>query len=95
MQPFIDDFKKQIGQKMERAGKKLGVKWDDLEGVYGGEVTLALIQPDPKNKMSHATALIVDVTGKQKELAELLAKVDANQRGHAPFIDAQGSRDRH
>src|SRR5437667_1926965 len=54
MKPFIDDLKEQIGQKLERAGKRLGVKWNDLEGVYGGEVALALIQPSPKDKMSHA-----------------------------------------
>ena len=43
MRPFVDDVKKQIGAKLERAGKKLGVKWEDLEGVYGGEVCLALV----------------------------------------------------
>ena len=79
MAPFIDDLKKQIGAKFERAGKKLGIKWDDLEGVYGGEVTLALIQPNPQDKLSHATALIVDITGKRTEADELLRKVDANQ----------------
>jgi hypothetical protein len=82
MKPFIDDFKKQIGQKLEKAGKKLGIRWDDLEGVYGGEVALALIQPDPKDKMSHATVLIVDITGKKAEAQKLLAKVDANQRAN-------------
>src|SRR6185369_9338247 len=80
MKPFIDDLKQQIRAKLEKAGKKLGIKWDDMEGVYGGEVAAALIQPDPKDKMSHATALIVDVTGKQKEADELLKKVEANQR---------------
>jgi hypothetical protein len=79
MKPFIEDFKQQIGQKLERAGKKLGIKWDDMEGVYGGEVTLALTQPDPKDKMSHATVLIVDITGKHEEVAELLKKINANQ----------------
>jgi hypothetical protein len=82
MKPFIEDFKKQIGAKLERAGKKLGVKWEDLEEVYGGEVALALIQPNPQDKMSHATALIVDITGKRAEADELLRKVDANQRAN-------------
>jgi hypothetical protein len=80
MEPFIEDLKKQIGEKLERAGKKLGVKWGDLEGVYGGEVALALIQPDPKDKMSHATVLIVDITGKRREADALLAKIAANQK---------------
>jgi hypothetical protein len=80
MKPFIDDLKHQIGEMLERAGKKLGVKWADLEDVYGGEVAAALVQPDPKDKMSHATVLIVDITGKHKEAEELLAKIDANQK---------------
>jgi hypothetical protein len=80
MAPFVEDMKKQIGAKLEKAGKKLGVKWEDLETVYAGEVALGLIQPDPKDKMSHATALIVDVHGKKDEVAVLLAKVDANQK---------------
>jgi hypothetical protein len=80
MKPFIDDLKRQIGVMLERAGKKLGVKWADLEHVYAGEVAAALVQPDPKDKMSHATVLIVDITGKHKEADELLAKIAANQK---------------
>ena len=82
MKPFIEDFKKQIGRKLEQAGKKLGLKWDDMEGVYGGEVALALVQPNPKDKLSHATVLIVDVTGKDEQVKALLAKVDANQKAN-------------
>ena len=82
MKPFIDDLKKQIGVKLERGGKKLGIRWDDIEGVCGGEAAAALIQPDPKDKMSHATALIVDITGKRKEADELLKKVAANQKAN-------------
>ena len=80
MKPFIDDIRKQIGAKLEKAGKRLGVKWEDMEGVYAGESSLALIQPDPKDKNSHATVLIVDVTGKREKADELLAKVDKNQK---------------
>ncbi|HEX5103803.1 MAG TPA: hypothetical protein VFV87_08340 [Pirellulaceae bacterium] len=80
MKPFIDDLRKQIGAKLEKAGKRLGLKWKDMEGVYAGESTLALIQPDPKDKMSHATVLIVDITGKRDKADEMLAKVDKNQK---------------
>jgi hypothetical protein len=82
MEPFIEDLKKQIGAKLERAGKKLGIKWPDMEGVYGGETAAALIQPDPKDKMSHATALIVDITGKRREADTLLKKVAENQKAN-------------
>jgi hypothetical protein len=80
MKPFIDDVRKQIGAKLEKAGKRLGVKWEDMEGVYAGESSLAVIQPDPKDKNSHATVLIVDITGKRDKADELLAKVDKNQK---------------
>jgi len=80
MEPFIEDVKKQIGAKLEKAGKRLGLKWADLEGVYGGEVAAAMVQPDPKDKMSHATVLIVDITGKRKEAEALLKKVEDNQK---------------
>ncbi|ADB18591.1 hypothetical protein Psta_3937 [Pirellula staleyi DSM 6068] len=79
MKPFIDDLRVQISTKMERAGKKLGVKWDDLEGVYSGEVALALIQPDAADTKSHAIAMIADVTGKKTEVDELLKKIATNQ----------------
>jgi hypothetical protein len=82
MKPFIEDFRRQIGSRLERAGRKLGVRWNDLEGVYGGEVALAMVQPKPEDKMSHATVLIVDITGKRKEADALLAKIDANQRAN-------------
>ena len=80
MEPFIDDLKKQIAAKLERAGKRLGIKWPDMQGVYGGETAAALIQPDPKDKNSHATALIVDITGKRQQADVLLQKIAANQK---------------
>ncbi len=80
MKPFIDDLKEQIGAKLEKAGKKLGLKWADMDGVYAGEVALAMVQPDAKDKTSHATVLLVDITGNRVKADALLAKVDANQK---------------
>jgi hypothetical protein len=82
MKPFIEDFRRQIGARLEQAGRRLGVRWEDMEGVYGGEVALAMVQPNPQNKMSHATVLIVDITGKRQQADALLAKIDANQRAN-------------
>ena len=82
MRPFIDDLKDQIGAKLEKAGKRMGLKWADMEGVYGGEVALALVQPDAKDKSSHATVLLVDITGKRDKADALLAKVAANQKAN-------------
>ena len=80
MEPFIGDLKKQVRAKLERAGNAIGLTWKDLEGVCGGEVAAALIQPNPEDKMSHASALLVDITGKKKETDVLLKKIAANQK---------------
>ncbi|MDA1054834.1 MAG: hypothetical protein O3C40_30785 [Planctomycetota bacterium] len=45
MQPFVEDVKGQIRDKLSEASVRLGLSWDDLEGVYGGEVAMALLQP--------------------------------------------------
>ncbi|MCU0879042.1 MAG: hypothetical protein MUF06_14760 [Pirellulaceae bacterium] len=79
MKEFIDDAKSQIGAKLEKAGKRMGLKWADMEGVSSGEVALGLIQPDIKDKTSHATVIIVDITGNRQQADALLKKVDANQ----------------
>lgn len=80
MQPFIEDLRQQIKQKMAEAGNAMGITWDDMEGVYGGEVALARIQPDPKDKNSFALAVIVDITGKDAKAKELLSKIDKQQK---------------
>jgi hypothetical protein len=35
----------------------IGLTWQDIESAGGGEVAAAMIQPNPQDKMSHATAL--------------------------------------
>lgn len=78
MKPFMDDLGAQLEEKLNEAGVKLGLKFADLDGVYGGEVATGLLKPDAKDKNSHAVALTVDVTGKRKAADELLAKIDRN-----------------
>ena len=78
MKPFIDDLRDQIRDKLNRAGARLGLTWEDLENVPAGEVAIGAIQPDPKDKTSHATAIVVDITGKRGEADELLAKIGKN-----------------
>jgi hypothetical protein len=80
MQPFIEDLKKQINQKMVAAGNAMGISWNDMEGVYGGEAVIARIQPDPKDKNSFALVVLVDITGKDAEAKTLLKKIDAQQK---------------
>lgn len=79
MQPFVEDLEKQIRSRMDKAGVRLGVTFEDLKGVDGGEVALAVVQPNPKDKHSHATVLIIDVTGKETAAKVMLEKIAANQ----------------
>lgn len=78
MQPFMEDLGKQLEEKLDEAGVKLGLKFADLDGVYGGEVATGMLKPDAKAKDSHAVALTVDVTGKHAAATALLAKIDKN-----------------
>jgi hypothetical protein len=80
MKPFIEDLRGQIRKKMVAADMALGVSWEDMEGVYGGECVIARIQPDPKNKNSFALAVLIDITGKREKADELLAKIDKQQK---------------
>ena len=78
MKEFIEDLRVQVREKLNSAGARLGLTWEDLEGVPSGEVAIAAIQPDPGDKDSHATAILVDITGKGPQADALLAKMDKN-----------------
>ena len=45
MKPFIEDLQRQIRDKLSEASVRLGLSWDDMKDVYGGEVAMALLQP--------------------------------------------------
>lgn len=77
MKPFAEDLKKQLKERLSRQGVTIGLTWEDLEGVYGGEVSIGLIQPNFNNKL-HALALTCDTTGHDAEAKALLKKLDAN-----------------
>ena len=79
MQPFMEDLEKQIKSRLDKTGVRLGVTFDDIKEANSGEVALAVVQPNPKDKHSHATVLIIDVTGKEAAAKTLLGKVAANQ----------------
>jgi hypothetical protein len=77
MAPFAEDLKEQIQEKMSDTAGRLKITLADIEGVYGGEVCIAMIQPngDPH---AHGLALLVDVTGNVEKAEQLLKKVSAN-----------------
>jgi hypothetical protein len=78
MQPFVEDFQRQIKEKLSESGKKLELTWADLENVYGGEAVMATIQPGGDVER-HGLAVIVDITAHQQQAQQLLAKIKQNQ----------------
>jgi hypothetical protein len=79
MQPFVEDLDKQIRSRLAKAGVRLGVTFEDLKDVDSGEIALAVVQPDAKDKNSHATVLLIDVTGKEAAAKAMLEKIAVNQ----------------
>ena len=74
LQDFVKDFKRQLKENGVQRMEGLGLTWDDLDGVPGGEVSLATIQPAPGRM---AVVVMVDVTGHKDQAAALVAKIDA------------------
>jgi hypothetical protein len=73
MQPFVEDMRHQLQQKLSGLNDKLGVELADLQGVASGEVGLGVVeQPDARA----ALVVTVDVSGRGSEVNELLAKID-------------------
>ena len=75
MEPFRTDLRRQFEQRLTRMRRRLGLTLDDLRGVPGGELSLAVIQP---GKDQVAMAILIDVTGHLKEANEMLEKVAKN-----------------
>ncbi len=73
MQPFVEDFRRQMQQKGVRQLESLGLSWEELEGVPGGEVSIAFIRPEAGRM---AVVALVDVSGHQAQAAALLAKIN-------------------
>jgi len=44
MKPFMEDLQRQIEQKWTQTHRKLGINWDDLNGVPSGEVAVAEVK---------------------------------------------------
>jgi hypothetical protein len=73
MQPFVKSLKKQLEDKFSIIEDKLGITWDDLQGVTGGELSLALLE---RPKRDAAMAITIDVTGHEKQADKLLAAIE-------------------
>jgi hypothetical protein len=75
MKPFIEDLRRQLQQKWSQTHRKLGITWDDLEGVPTGEVAIGLILP---SSTEVAIAVLADVTGNLDKANGLLDKIQKN-----------------
>ncbi len=73
MQGFQSDLRKQMSDEFGAAERKLGITFNDLKGVTGGELSLSVIE----RKSPDATmAITINVTGHQKEADGLLAHIE-------------------
>ncbi|MBM4001787.1 MAG: hypothetical protein FJ295_00665 [Planctomycetes bacterium] len=92
MQPFVEDLKEQLKAKLDQTGTHLGIAFEDLQGIPGGEIAIAVIQPEG-DKKQHALALLVDITGHLAETRELMVRINANQiaKGAQKSVQQVGS----
>ena len=77
MKPFMEDFRGQVKKKLNNTEGRLAIALDDLDGVVGGEISIALIQPKNDNSQ-HALAVIIDVTENLDKAQDLLDKISKN-----------------
>ena len=75
MESFREDLKRQFDERWSSVEEKLGLTFDDLQGVFGGEAAVAVIQPAADRA---AVALLIDVTGNLPKAEKLLEKVTAS-----------------
>jgi hypothetical protein len=84
MQPFVEDLRKQLQDKYRAVEEKLGITWDDLEGVAAGEMSLSLIEREGEVAV---LAITIDVTGHDQQAEGLLDAVEKR------FAGRGGNRD--
>lgn len=91
MKPFFQDIREQFESKVGRTDIRLSITLDDLKDVYGGEVCLAMVQPEEDEKQ-HATVLLVDITGHQPQADALLARIarELQQKGAKRGVERVG-----
>ena len=77
MKPFAEDLVAQLRDRFGQTDLQLGLKWEDLKGVYAGEACLARVQPGNKQG-EHATVLLIDVTGNKAQVDKVRAQLSQN-----------------
>lgn len=74
LEPFVEDFREQLNERLATTSGRLGITVDDLRSVCAGEVAIAFTQPDDAAQ-KHAVIAIADVEGKDEEVKNLQEKV--------------------
>lgn len=72
MEPFLEDVRSQLRERINGIQERLGVTLNDLAEVPSGEVALAVLLPA---EGTAAAALVVDITGRHEQAAALLERV--------------------
>jgi hypothetical protein len=76
MKPLRDDLDRQTTKRREEMGNDLGIDWEDLKAMAGGELCMALIHPA---KRMPSRNILTDITGRAKEAAAVRTKLHATQ----------------
>ena len=79
MKPFVEDLQRQLSEQWTKTHEKLGIGWEDFEGVPTGEVAVAVIL---LSETADATVVLADVTGHEAQAQGLLAKIDEEMATH-------------
>jgi hypothetical protein len=77
MKPFAEDLRRQLKEKLSETGVRVGLAWEDIEAIYGGEVCLAAILPED-NVQPYAFVALVEVRDHVQQAQALLEKVAKN-----------------
>lgn len=80
MKPFREDLRQQIDRDLLQAEVRLGVTWQDIEGVAGGEMAMGMVTPPGENTSAAAILSLVDVRGREEKVRHLTELVNQNLR---------------
>lgn len=82
LKPFVNDVKAQIDARIADAQSSLGLELQDFKDLSHGEVAFTVVDlgtaAEPVFHGSTGTAVLVDVTGHDKELVAVRAKITAS-----------------
>ncbi len=94
MEPFASDLHRQLRDRLLNGSFSVALSWDELFAACSGELCVAAIQPgnDPK---AHASVLLLEVTDRQAEAEQVLAKVaeELQRRGAQRTVKRVGEHE--